>query len=735
MSVLDIIFEDSVEEYKINDDKEFSFSDLISYDAINIFEFKIYNTDTTEEDFYKILEHIFNEDKVEFLELLLNKNLVYLDMLFSFFENKQDILGDDCLCYLIQNNLLPYYFNDDYFLLEALFNENMNSLKILIEVYNQDFRRLSKHCIEAISDFHGSISTFSFLIHNFMFSEKEFSSLLKPCFSFFKHNKNQKYFYYEIIEAVIDQQLYHLIDRMVLENCLDNDNYEAATLLVDLNIPISNNANDFLHSAIYSNDRYTFYKILNHTNFNDNFINQYHFEDIFVSDAFGLSDYKSLIDKYLINICIDYEDDIEYYDIDFYKNLHDITLTAIEYEQFDFFVYLYNLKASYLFYRHEPEYKEELLKKALQSYSVSTFLFIENKEPTYLEQNKKFLIECFEKNTPKIANLILDIEDVEITKESILNTIYYSYNNGGLTQLLESFLSHEKINKFDDLNFALLEASNICPKSFSLLWNSSMTHINNENYKEILVNLIKLNDLEGFIKVADSDFMDSISLNDFAYEAVKNSKSSIFEFIINNERFTSLNDMFNSPYNAILNKTTSSFSWDKNNNTKILKLILENENLKTNFKVISLLKYAVSVQDFDLFTNFLNKVNKEHTKLWKEELNDCFIHSMRFFEDNNFSEFLFYNSFVDLSLIEDKIITCIDINRHNKNFIIDLLKSINYADPFNLFVIFKKTYQTDFDIASTLFRKSSLKEFMIEKHKSMFDNFNKEFITKNMTTF
>jgi len=199
VSVFNIISKDSVEEYKINDDKEFSFSDLISYDAINIFEYKIYNTDTTEEDFDNILKEIFSEDKVEFLDLLLNKNLIHLDMLSSFFENKYDILGDDCLCYLIQNNLFPYYFNEDYFLLEALFNENVNSLKILIEFYNQDFRRLSKHCIEALSDFHGNISIFSFLIHNFMFSEKEFSSLLKPCFSFFKHNSNQKYFYYEII--------------------------------------------------------------------------------------------------------------------------------------------------------------------------------------------------------------------------------------------------------------------------------------------------------------------------------------------------------------------------------------------------------------------------------------------------------------------------------------------------------------------------------------------------------
>ena len=79
------LFTDNVEEYKEQINEELSFLDLISYDAINIFEYKIYNTDTTEEDFYKILEYIFNEDKVEFLELLLNKNLVYLDMLFSFF--------------------------------------------------------------------------------------------------------------------------------------------------------------------------------------------------------------------------------------------------------------------------------------------------------------------------------------------------------------------------------------------------------------------------------------------------------------------------------------------------------------------------------------------------------------------------------------------------------------------------------------------------------------------------
>ncbi len=733
MSVFNIISKDSVEEYKINDDKEFSFSDLISYDAINIFEYKIYNTDTTEEDFDNILKEIFSEDKVEFLDLLLNKNLIHLDMLSSFFENKYDILGDDCLCYLIQNNLFPYYFNEDYFLLEALFNENVNSLKILIEFYNQDFRRLSKHCIEALSDFHGNISIFSFLIHNFMFSEKEFSSLLKPCFSFFKHNSNQKYFYYEIIQAVINQQLYHLIDKRVLENCLDNDNYQAATLLLDLNIPISCNSNGFLHSSIYNNDRDTFYKITNHTNFDDNFINKYHFEDIFVNDAFGFNDYKYLIDKYLINICIDYEEDIEDYDIGFYENLHDITLTAIEYDQFDFFVYLYNLKASYLFYRHEPKYKEELLKKALQSYSISTFLFIENKEPIYLEKNKEHIIECFEKNTPKIANLILNINEVEITNKSILNAIYCSYNDQGSTQLLESFLSHEKINTFDNLNFALLEASNICPKSFSLLWDSSMTHINNENYKEILINLIKLNNLDGFIKVVNSDFMNSVSLNDFAYEAVKHSKSSIFEFIIKDKRFTSLNDTF-SPYNAILNKTTSSFSWNKYNNDKILKLILENENLKINSTVISLLNYAISNNNFDLFKDFLQK-NKDHIKLWKEELNDCFLHSIKFFDNNEFAEFLFYNSFIDLSLIGDKVIACIDIKRHDKTFIIDLLKNINNADSFNLFVIFQKTYKIDFDIASVLFRKSNLKEFLIEKQKPMFDNFNKKFIAKNMTTF
>ena len=64
-----------------------------------------------------------------------------------------------------------------------------------------------------------------------------------------------------------------------------------------------------------------------------------------------------------------------------------------------------------------------------------------------------------------------------------------------------------------------------------------------------------------------------------------------------------------------------------------------------------------------------------------------------------------------------------------------MLKNINNADSFNLFVIFQKTYKIDFDIASVLFRKSNLKEFLIEKQKPMFDNFNKKFIAKNMTTF
>ena len=86
-------------------------------------------------------------------------------------------------------------------------------------------------------------------------------------------------------------------------------------------------------------------------------------------------------------------------------------------------------------------------------------------------------------------------------------------------------------------------------------------------------------------------------------------------------------------------------------------------------------------------------------------------------------------------MIGDKVIACIDIKRHDKTFIIDLLKNINNADSFNLFVIFQKTYKIDFDIASVLFRKSNLKEFLIEKQKPMFDNFNKKFIAKNMTTF
>ena len=89
------------------------------------------------------------------------------------------------------------------------------------------------------------------------------------------------------------------------------------------------------------------------------------------------------------------------------------------------------------------------------------------------------------------------------------------------------------------------------------------------------------------------------------------------------------------------------------------------------------------------------------------------MHSIKFFDNNEFAEFLFYNSFIDLSLIGDKVIACIDIKRHDKTFIIDLLKNINNADSFNLFVIFQKTYKIDFDIASVLFRKSNLKEFLI----------------------
>lgn len=730
---LDILFKDCVEEYRKNNDDHFPFSDIIFYDSLNIFKEKFINTNFTQKDLDKVLTEIFYNDKVDFLTLLLNENLLELDKLSSFFENKYEILKDQCLYYLITKSNLPYHFFNDYFLLEAIYSESFNSLKLLIQIYNKNFHRLSKDTIEAILDFNGEISIFSYFINNFMFSEKEFSALLKPSYSFFKSNKNHKYLYFEIITTVLEQQLYYLIDKNVLSNCLDYNNYESAKLLVDLNIPVSNNYNDFLIASIYNEDIHTFYKIINHTNFNDNFICKEHFELLFESKTFYLKDFKYLIDKYLLNICIDYEEQIEDYDINFYKKLHEIILISIEYNQYDFFVYLYNLKATQLFYKYEPKYKEETLKQSLLSYSISNYLFVENKEPVYLQYNKEFIVECFTKPYSKIINLILDIQEVNITEKSILNAISNVKSNSDI-KFLTLFLNHEKINKFENLNFALLKASAICSQSFSLLWNSNMVYIDNENYKDILNNLINLSDYEGFVSVINSEFMKSISLNEFAYLSVKNSKPRIFEFIMNDERFTSLNDLNYSPCNAILNKTISSFNWSSKNNSKILELIMENKKLNINPKTVSLLNYIISADNFDTFKTFLNRIDKEHFKLWKEELNSAFIHSLKQ-KNNEFSEFLFYNSFIDLSLIEKNVLNSINLKEHNKNFIIDLLKNINNVPTDSLFHLFKNVYMTDFDIANSLFIKNKLREYIIKKDNKLYHSFNKTFISKNMSKF
>ena len=430
---------------------------------------------------------------------------------------------------------------------------------------------------------------------------------------------------------------------------------------------------------------------------------------------------------------MDYEDDIEYYDIQFYENLHAITLTTIEYNEFDFFVYLYSLTANKLFYKHNSKNKEEILIKSLGSYFIANYLFIENKESIYLEKNDKFISECFEKYCNDTINLILSINQLPITENAVLNAIYNTHNQHN-PEFLESFLNHEKIKNFDNLNFALLESSKICSKSFNLLWESGMTYIDNENYNEILHNLIKLNDFKGFSNVVNSDFINNISLNEFAYEAVKHCKFEIFELILNDKRFSSLNDMFNSPYNAILNKSVNSFEWNSKNNYKILELILDSDNLRINSKVILLLNYVLITKNIELFKRFLNKINKNHIKLWKEEFNEVFLNSLKY-DKNEFSEFLFYNSFVDISLIEDATIQKINIKNQNKKFIIDILKHINNASSNSLFTLFKETYNKDFDIASSLFRKTKLKQFLIEKQQNLFDKFNKEFISKNMNSF
>ena len=324
---------------------------------------------------------------------------------------------------------------------------------------------------------------------------------------------------------------------------------------------------------------------------------------------------------------------------------------------------------------------------------------------------------------------------MNITENAILKAIINVKKKDDIN-FLTNLLNHEKINKLENLNFALLNSSHIdsCPQSFSLLWNSDMTYIDNDNYKDILNNLIKSGNYEGFVDVVNSDFMKSVSLNDFAYLSVKNSKHLIFEFIMNDKRFTSLNDLDSSPYNAILNKTINSFDWNPENNYKILELILGNKHLNINSKTISLLFYAVYSNNFDLFKNFLNRLNKEHLKLWTEELNKIFIDSL-VYKNTEFPEFLFYNSFIDLSLIEEKVLRIISLKKHNRKFIIDLLKNINNAPTNSLFYFFKNVYLIDFDIASTLFRKNKLKRFIIDKDKKLYDSFNKIFISKNMSKF
>lgn len=735
MNHLDIIFIDCVKEYRKKNDNDFSFSDIISYNSINIFKEKIITQNITKKDIDTILIEIFSNDKVDFLDLILSENLLELDEISNFFKYRFKLLKDQCLYYLVKNNIFPYDLFEDHFLLEAIYNENFNSLKLLIEIYNEIHHTLSKQTIQTIQDFNGDISFIIYFLDHFVLSEEEFSCLLKPNPSFFQTNENQKYIYFEIINSALDKQFYYLIDETVFLNCLYNDNYESAKLIINLNIPISINYNSFLIFSIYHEDKDTFYKIINHTNFNNNFINNEHFEPIFGSDTFDLNDYKYLIDKYLINICIDYEEKIEDYDINFYKKLHEVTLSSIEYNKYDFFVYLYNLSASRLFYKYKPKYKEELLKKSLTSYSISNYLFIENKEPVYLQYSDEFIVEYLESPSSKIAKLILDIKEVNITENAILKAIINVKKKDDIN-FLTNLLNHEKINKLENLNFALLNSSHIdsCPQSFSLLWNSDMTYIDNDNYKDILNNLIKSGNYEGFVDVVNSDFMKSVSLNDFAYLSVKNSKHLIFEFIMNDKRFTSLNDLDSSPYNAILNKTINSFDWNPENNYKILELILGNKHLNINSKTISLLFYAVYSNNFDLFKNFLNRLNKEHLKLWTEELNKIFIDSL-VYKNTEFPEFLFYNSFIDLSLIEEKVLRIISLKKHNRKFIIDLLKNINNAPTNSLFYFFKNVYLIDFDIASTLFRKNKLKRFIIDKDKKLYDSFNKIFISKNMSKF
>ena len=172
MDIFNIILEDSIDKYILENDKDFEFSELITYDAINIFEYKFENTTVTENDIDNILLTIFQEDKVNFLIFLFENNFIPLEVLSSFFQYNHEILYENCLNYLIDNNIFPYDFNEDYFLLEALYNENHTSLEKLVEIYNFESKRLSKESIEAISDFSGDISIFSYLIHNFYFSEE-----------------------------------------------------------------------------------------------------------------------------------------------------------------------------------------------------------------------------------------------------------------------------------------------------------------------------------------------------------------------------------------------------------------------------------------------------------------------------------------------------------------------------------------------------------------------------------
>ena len=704
MSIPRAVIDDKVEEFLALPNYADYLDDVIYWDSVNIFK-AILNKNleliyTYKED---TLSTILNEDKSEMLELFLKSDSSFISFLKDYILEHTCVLKKDCFGYILDSHIFPFNMSDDHLLLESIENDVESAFHRLVDIYNYQGQSLSKNGLEVLFDLEDSFKYISYFINNFYLKDEDITRILNFNFS-------DQYTLAYIVEVLFEQQKYYLINNRFFQDCLDNDFYNVALLLIDLNIDISVNGNQFLNMAISENDFETFYFITKHDNFNPYYLNIYNFEEIFINEKFGFSETKYLIDIYMNELHWDYyKNEIPDYMIRSYDDFQDIVLSSITNNRLNEFKALFHSEPMSLLFHKNCSYKDEILEKSLISESICSYLFRELNEYTYLESLESNIIELFEHN-PKTLPIILEREKVVITKSALIKAAL-QHNEG----FLYEFLNHSKISSFEDLNFILIPAAeNRNHKILNLLLDSNMTQLNSSNIVSVAMSAIQTENLEAIDKIISNEVFKNCSLNGLAYCAAQYSKNTILSHLVKNERYTDEKDSKDHPLEAIINKSKNSFSWNSYENNNCIETLIDHKDYKVQNNHIVLLKQIMESDSNYLFNKLLNLILSEWDISFSDSLYDVFSESFKF--SDKFSNTLF-------NTIENLV-----INQHfkfEKNHIFVLLRIMNSKsiDNFNKFLQLIKS-QSDSSFLETI-NKMFCKSFdhPFEFTESLFNNF------------